>query len=180
MPLPQKVRVENFDILFEIFENFEVTFSILCCHDVFYIIQYLWYPSFCKSLPAFSKLNPCTQYPHGLVNVNPNIYFWCLIIPLVPSAELWLSFWSEVHYNSLYATEGECCFLWSVPSFSSGKKGSLLAIFTKHFYSSIRFSLRTRTTRVLFWREKNNGVVILLVGIYYPCISAISAGIILH
>lgn len=31
-----------------------------------------------------------------------------------------------------------------------------------------------------FEGKKNNGVVILLVGIYYPCISAISAGIILH
>jgi len=34
------------------------------------------------------------------------VFFSYLIMILVWTVELWLSFWSEVHYNSLYATGG--------------------------------------------------------------------------
>jgi hypothetical protein len=42
---------------------------------------------------------------------------WVFTLPFF--SELWLSFWCEVHYNSLYAIEGEDFFMACIPTIST-------------------------------------------------------------
>ncbi|CAI5469510.1 unnamed protein product [Closterium sp. Yama58-4] len=66
------------------------------------------YPSPCRPL-ASSKLAAADKYgvKINLITSYPGDQFLIEIFPCQgkPTRELWLSFWAEVHYNSVYSAE---------------------------------------------------------------------------